>query len=77
MSPDHPHARTHTPALSHTHARTVQVWEPVPVKSAAANTEYLCTLYTRCINSKKASNDALAAKWLKPLGSSSRPSTAR
>ncbi|KAG1659456.1 hypothetical protein FOA52_007926 [Chlamydomonas sp. UWO 241] len=54
-----------------------EVWEPVQKKSETENTEYLCTLYTRCLASKKEADAKLAAKWLKPLGGSSRPSTAK
>jgi len=51
-----------------------EVWEPVKKRPDAENTEYLRTLYDRCLSSKKASEAKLAAKWLKPLG---RPATAK
>ncbi len=30
--------------------------------------EYMCELYTRCIESKKKTEEELAAKYLQPLG---------
>lgn len=46
---------------------TKEVWEPVKKKPEAENTEYLCSLYQRCINSKKEAEQRLADKWLKPI----------
>lgn len=39
-----------------------------PQVSDDDNREYLCSLYERCINSKKKTEEDLAAKYLQPLG---------
>lgn len=45
-----------------------EIWAPVKHSSDDEQKTYLCDLYTRCIESKKATEEKLAAKWLQPLG---------
>lgn len=45
-----------------------ELWVPVKHTTVEEQTGYMCALYDRCRESKKKTKAALAAKWLKPLG---------
>lgn len=43
-------------------------WVPVKKVSVDDQKEYMVSLYSRCLESRKKTEEALAAKWLQPLG---------
>ena len=43
-------------------------WVPVKSVSQDEQKEYMCELYSRCLEKKKKTEEELAAKYLQPLG---------